>query len=348
MALLNSSTLVPSVPSSAARGRLLRRLAVLSLMLGAGCALVSALSRTPPYGFSHRVHAAEGLECADCHAGALQEDAPGMPVQSQCVLCHEEIDAKKPPERRIATLFDGQAFRAARPNHLAAEVVFSHKQHTAKQADCKACHAAIESDEFVGTRRTVTMTSCVDCHAEQGTANECATCHREQRLDRAPASHAFGWDRLHGRMFRGHDLATANQCSLCHQESACASCHQEQAPKNHNDYFRRRGHGLHARMDRQNCSACHRSDSCDSCHQESRPISHRGSFGAPLDTHCVSCHFPLATTDCATCHLDTPSHTLATALPPDHTAGMNCRQCHGLSAPMPHVDNGSECSRCHR
>jgi hypothetical protein len=35
-------------------------------------------------------------------------------------------------------------------------------------------------------------------------------------------------------------------------------------------------------------------------------------------------------------------------MPPGHTPGMNCRQCHGLTAPLPHADNGSECARCHR
>jgi hypothetical protein len=27
---------------------------------------------------------------------------------------------------------------------------------------------------------------------------------------------------------------------------------------------------------------------------------------------------------------------------------MNCRQCHGMTAPLPHVDKGDDCNACHR
>jgi hypothetical protein len=328
------------------RGRRWHVLAILSMALAAGCALV--FGGEPPFAFSHRLHVAEGLECADCHAGAQDTDQPGMPAQSQCALCHQDIDAKKPPERQIATLFDGAGYRAARANRLDAEVLFSHQKHVASAKECAACHTGIETNDVVEPHASITMSVCVACHTQQKAPNECASCHSEIRAERAPASHAFGWQRLHGLAYRAHNSATMDRCSLCHEESTCASCHLEVPPSNHNNYFRLRGHGVHARMDRQNCAACHRSDSCDACHADARPINHVGSWGSPVDTHCISCHFPLGSSDCATCHRDTPSHAEATTLPPDHTPGMNCRQCHGLSAPLPHVDNGSECTRCHR
>jgi hypothetical protein len=39
---------------------------------------------------------------------------------------------------------------------------------------------------------------------------------------------------------------------------------------------------------------------------------------------------------------------MATPLPPDHNAGMNCRMCHGNGQPLPHVDNGQQCTSCHQ
>jgi hypothetical protein len=313
----------------------------------AGCALIGVFS-DQPYAFGHRVHAKEGLECADCHASWESDDSPGMPMRGGCVLCHEEIDKTKPPERRIEVLFDGDVFKAKRVTALDDEIVFSHRQHATKPIECASCHGGIEENDVVDLAFAQRMSDCETCHVQQQVANECATCHRTLRTDVAPRSHDFQWTKLHGPTVRAHDRSTANDCSLCHQESTCASCHQSEPPENHGDYFRRRGHGLHARMDRQNCAACHRSDSCDACHRDTRPISHTGAFGGTISNHCVGCHLPLQSNECTTCHKGTPSHALATPKPADHNAGMNCRQCHGLGQSLPHADNGSDCNLCHR
>ena len=47
------------------------------------------------------------------------------------------------------------------------------------------------------------------------------------------------------------------------------------------------------------------------------------------------------------CHKDTRSHALAAPKPAWHTPAMNCRQCHGVSQPLPHVDKGDNCNLCH-
>ena len=312
----------------------------------AGCALFTTLEPGErPWGFRHAQHGAEaGLVCTNCHRGAEHEDAAGMPQQSQCQICHLKIDAEKPPERHAASLFEDGKFRRTPRQYLAGEILFSHQKH-APSTQCTACHVGIENDAPLQLMR---MSACVACHKEQSAANECATCHRDLRADRAPTSHAFGWQRSHGLVVRAHDTATVNDCSMCHQESGCSKCHREVPPANHDNYFRLRGHGLMARMDRQNCSACHRSDSCDACHRESRPITHAGSFGTPRNNHCISCHLPVTNTDCFTCHRSTPSHATAPPLPPTHNPAMNCRMCHGAGQPLNHADNGTECTTCHR
>lgn len=325
-------------------------LPALFALLGAaatGCALIRAFGGETPYAFSHRVHTKEGLECAECHAAWDSADAPGMPLRGGCVLCHEEIDAKKPPERRIGTLFDGDNFKTHRQSALAPEVVFSHKQHATKPVACNECHRGIEGNDVVDSSLALRMDDCESCHTRSKVANECATCHRTNRTDVAPSTHLFHWKRLHGTTVRAHDAATANDCAMCHQETTCRTCHTSEPPENHSDYFRLRGHGLSARMDRQNCAACHRSDSCDTCHQDTRPISHTGSFGGTVNNHCLGCHQPLASNECITCHKSSPSHDTAPPKPAGHAAGMNCRQCHGIGQPLPHADNGADCNMCH-
>lgn len=335
--------------TSSSTGR--TRVLALLLFLGVGgCVLIDAFAPGPkPLAFSHRIHVTgEGLDCVDCHRGAQSQDDPGMPVLKQCLLCHEELDAKKPEARRVTTLFDGKDFKAAHASRLGGEVRFSHQQHVAKGEECASCHAGIEENEVIDHRVAVTMDGCMACHATKGTSNECATCHREVRADAAPRTHAHHWLRIHGKVVRAEGTATVDRCTLCHESSSCASCHLEVPPANHDHYFRRRGHGVVARMNRETCSACHRADSCDSCHRETRPQNHVGSWGSTRNTHCGTCHFPLRADECAVCHKSTPSHSLAAPMPSWHAPGMNCRQCHGLTAPLPHVDKGDVCTACHR
>jgi hypothetical protein len=320
-------------------------LALLVAAAAAGCALFGIGASERPFVFPHGKHGKDaGLECSNCHRSVERADDPGMPQLSQCQICHQKLDAEKPPEKRAASLFDDGVYRRTPRATLADEVLFSHQRHVAKGTQCTACHD-LQADAPPPPMR---MNTCMACHTEQRTANECATCHKEVRKDKPPASHAFGWPRMHGATVRAHSKLTVDDCAMCHQESSCSTCHLAMPPENHNNYFRLRGHGVMARMDRMNCSTCHRSDSCDACHQQARPVTHRGSFGAPRDTHCTSCHLPLASTDCATCHRATPSHSTAPPMPPGHTPAMNCRQCHGHGAPLQHVDNGMECTSCHR
>jgi hypothetical protein len=315
----------------------------------AGCFLADVLApRAPGPVFGHRLHVEEqGLDCTDCHAGAEDSDEPGMPVPAQCALCHAEPDAEKPPEERIAALFADGAYAGRRASRLADEVLFSHRAHVEAGGDCAACHGAIEATERTTDAAAVPMDECTACHAALGVANDCATCHREIRTDRPPPSHAHDWLRVHGSVVRGGSRARADRCSECHGESSCADCHQTDAPPDHTNHFRRRGHALSAAFDRARCAACHEPDSCNRCHAEALPSTHRGSWSGTRSTHCLACHFPLRAEGCFTCHKSAEGHSLAPPQPANHFPGMDCRQCHGLTAPLPHADNGSDCTLCH-
>jgi hypothetical protein len=318
------------------------------IVCAAGCVWLSGLVGEVELAFSHSIHVVDQeLSCVNCHENVEMEDDPGMPTPDMCELCHIEIDAEKEPERAVETLFDEEVFRAAHVARLDGEVVFSHLQHTRAIEDCGACHTGIETNERVGAALTVDMATCTDCHAEQGVASECATCHTHLSLDTPPASHRHNWSARHGKVVRAHSEMTMDNCSMCHQESTCAECHMQEPPPNHSNTWRRQTHGIAAAMDRENCSTCHLPDACDRCHAETQPRSHVGSFGAPRSRHCLTCHFPLKNESCMVCHKDTQSHALAAPKPAWHTPAMNCRQCHGISQPLPHVDKGDNCNLCH-
>jgi hypothetical protein len=300
-------------------------------------------------GFSHRLHVEqEQLECIDCHLYYEDEEEPGMPRLKACMLCHEDIDADLPEARRASAFFVGNEFDAARVNALDDEVKFSHLQHVTDEEGCLDCHAEVAvSDGRVAPWMALDMQACVDCHEQGGYPADCIACHEVMTADTPPAGHDGAWDRQHGLRVRGNACPeqTVDRCEMCHSESSCVSCHKEEAPANHNNFWRRRAHGLTARMDRENCAACHETDYCDRCHTSAVPQSHNGLWGGTKNTHCLGCHISGPQNSCLMCHkAGAPSHSLAPPKPPGHNPASDCRACHLI---ITHVDDGGDCNQCH-
>lgn len=354
MAILDPNVRVGAESSRGRRiaGRASGLVAVALLFLAA--CMMGGGAKEKRFAFSHAAHGANlSLACTDCHASAEHAEDPGMPRAAQCGICHAELDAAKPEDRKVASLFGPDGFLAAHTRRQSDEIVFSHQNHAVRQAACQDCHADVASDEGTlqaGDDARMSMDRCIDCHvASTGPAlADCAACHVEIRADVAPPDHRADWKRFHGSVVRARSDLRSDQCAICHKPSECVDCHSVELPLNHTNYWRRRAHGLTASMDRASCATCHQEDSCLRCHQEVKPLSHTGGWGEPQDRHCLFCHEPVRSTTCGVCHPSTPSHATATALPPDHNPGMNCRMCHGNGQPLPHVDNGQSCVTCHR
>lgn len=334
------------------RGARLRALLGAAGLAVVGCAVLEGmLPRGDGRSFDHRVHVVdEGLDCNMCHIGAEDADRPGMPAQGLCQLCHDE-PASEDEVDPTAGLFDEEGSYAHTPfSALSDEVLFSHLSHVEAGIACADCHGDVNEDPRLDSSVGVSMAECVACHESSQAPNECATCHEYVSPDWAPPSHMHGWTTAHGSAALAEERMPAAQCSLCHKEDTCTSCHLQNPPRDHTNYWRRRGHGAIAALDRDSCATCHKRDSCNECHNQVRPISHVGQWGGRRSTHCVSCHIPsLREEGCYLCHQEgAPSHALATPLPGDHVPGMNCRQCHGQGVSLPHVDNGDACQACHK
>lgn len=315
------------------------------------CLSLQSPQRSEP-SFPHRVHVVDNkLACTFCHTGVRSSDNPGTPPPELCAQCHDRFDADKPPERRVKAFFDESSrYRKVAEAGIPADIRFSHRQHVADaNLDCTACHGDVGEQTEVPLGPLVKKRDCMDCHAEYGKANACSECHESIDETWTPKSHLHGWVEGHGELVRRGSELSADRCDLCHQDAtSCTACHQTMAPRNHDQTFRTRTHGLQASIDRSRCMTCHKQDSCTQCHETTRPRSHRGGFGDPQNRHCGSCHLPVQETGCAVCHQSTPSHDMATPLPPSHNAGMNCRMCHGNGQPLPHPDGGHACTSCHR
>jgi hypothetical protein len=321
-------------------------------LAAAGCAVFAWRTASDRPAFPHVLHGADlGLDCEICHTTATTGADAGRPPLDGCLLCHDAIDPDKAPARRAAALFDEVgAYLAAPLSRLDDEIRFAHDAHAAAGIGCAECHGDVAATEALSGSVRVTKDACLRCHAERQVSNDCQVCHTRMGRDVAPTTHVAGWRQHHGTPVRGHSGAIADRCEMCHQPSACTGCHATEEPRSHTHQFREVGHGLEAMVDRDRCSVCHTSSSCIQCHQETAPRSHRARWGAPRNEHCLGCHQGPAEGGCKTCHPGTPSHAMATPMPssPVHSPALNCRQCHGMGQALPHVDNGSECTQCHK
>ncbi len=142
-----------------------------------------------------------------------------------------------------------------------------------------------------------------------------------------PGSHRGNWPEFHGKASAAQGYSTGRPdraCLTCHERNDCMACHITIMPRDHNNFWRTRAHGLMAGANRERCSVCHQQDYCIRCHSETAPRSHTARWRTQ---HCTWCHFSsrLAPTDnCRICHTQA-QHISA---PHPVSAALNCLQCH--------------------
>jgi hypothetical protein len=307
---------------------------------------------SPP--FPHKRHVKdEDMECTACHKKDKTGNY-GMPNIKSCNKCHESIDEKKAPQKRVsAFLVDGQPVWS----HVTAfteDVKFSHQVHGEDKIQCATCHQGLENSKKVTSKLRLDMQACLECHAHQhvGQAvDNCAFCHTYIDKHWMPPNHERDWKFLHGRAAANAPKTGSDSCSLCHTQTTCTACHRVEQPRSHNNFWRERGHGLTAQVNRNACKTCHTDDYCIRCHQHVTPQSHTGNWD---NQHCLNCHLPLKNTPCLACHKNANSHAaLAPPLPNNkihqQATPNTCITCHAFGQNlMNHPNNGDNCLLCHK
>lgn len=193
-------------------------------------------------------------------------------------------------------------------------------------------------------------------HVDIDKDTKCIDCHDDIKTPKVkPKNHDLTWKHEHGNyMQQKYGYRGENVCYLCHTEATCTSCHQQEAPINHTEYWKLKGHAAMVGLNRSQCMACHTtSDFCERCHSTTKPLNHSAAWGRSANQHCYNCHYPLTSAGgekCQACHAGTPSHDL-TPQPPRNALHMNpgvdCRSS-GCHMPLRHPDNGMSCTACHR
>lgn len=325
---------------------------------------------------NHELHTNEGLDCTDCHE-VIGGERVGFVDHETCMLCHEipEESATAPAQFMQDTSCTKCHIRAdysVAPDRqmITSEMKFDHEVHVNAEVDCATCH---ENPDKPMPKTGILMAQCMQCHEKAGhaftgvagsglvaeafKANACQVCHKELTKETIP-THRHGrriahdkagvWKKAHG----GEAMLDRAYCAQCHtdEQDDCMKCHRVMKPDSHTVAWNRKIHGIQAQMNGQSCSVCHEEDSCVKCHKHTQPRSHRGSFTAPRNNHCVSCHVP-AENDCTVCH-ESIEHRSAIRTPHDAGGGYtgNCASCHpgGLAGAAPHHINSTlGCLACH-
>lgn len=160
---------------------------VLTLIGGAGWALFQTqVPPEQPIQFPHDRHVALGIQCLYCHPGAWKTASAGLPTQSKCWACHQQI-AKESPEldKLKEYVSSGQQIPWVPVAIMPDFVQFMHRPHIAAGLNCETCHGEISQMTVAEPQPGQNMGWCLNCHIERADENEalltkltdCTTCH---------------------------------------------------------------------------------------------------------------------------------------------------------------------------
>jgi hypothetical protein len=155
------------------------------LLLAAGLLLAACARAQPvaqPIQFSHKAHVEKGLPCDGCHQSVEKAAFAGMPTTETCMMCHQGAITDSPEEEKVRQ-YAGKDVQIpwGRVYEVAGHVYFSHRRHvTLGRIECVQCHGNVGESATPLTVAAVpiTMDRCVNCHLQNGAADDCNACHR--------------------------------------------------------------------------------------------------------------------------------------------------------------------------
>jgi nitrate/TMAO reductase-like tetraheme cytochrome c subunit len=186
-------------------------------------------------------------------------------------------------------------------------VQIKHAEHAERNKSCVSCHRYTAHAPTTGSRDSLMMLLCFDCHGLAKTAKapgRCDLCHLKG-VDLRPAFHKTGkWLTTHGPASK----VDREQCAMCHYQKFCDDCHGLQMPHPAGWAKGRKGHAVIAAKDRQVCAKCHKgnADLCTMCHHKGFDdrkgpwVKQHPAMASQTGTSfCFQCH---GSVFCARCH----------------------------------------------
>jgi hypothetical protein len=140
-----------------------------------------------PIQFPHNLHVGFGVQCLYCHPGAWKTTSAGLPTQTKCWGCHQQIPIKNEDQQKLAdAVANNEPIRWVPVFILPDFVYFNHRPHIAAGLNCETCHGEISRQTVAQPQSGVNMGWCLDCHRTRAADDailltkltDCGTCHR--------------------------------------------------------------------------------------------------------------------------------------------------------------------------
>ena len=164
-------------------------LVIVGALLIAGMIWGIHLTQIPPsqpIQFPHSMHVSLGIQCLYCHPGALRGPSPGLPTESKCWGCHQQITVRNSEIDKLVSYVKADKRIQWVPVALLPDFVyFSHRPHIAAGLNCEDCHGEI-SQMTVAVPQKMNMGWCLNCHKSRfkddpvmlTKLTDCVTCHK--------------------------------------------------------------------------------------------------------------------------------------------------------------------------
>ena len=139
-----------------------------------------------PIQFPHSLHVGLGIQCLYCHPGALRGPSPGLPTESKCWGCHQQIAVQGPELTKLATYVqNSQPINWVPVAQVPDFVHFVHSPHIAAALNCETCHGDVTKLTVYQNPQLMNMGWCLNCHKQKAQWNpvlytkltDCGTCH---------------------------------------------------------------------------------------------------------------------------------------------------------------------------
>lgn len=140
-----------------------------------------------PIQFNHKLHLGFGVQCLYCHPGAWKGASAGLPTETKCWGCHQQIPIKNSDQQTLANaVYKNEPIRWVPVFILPDFVYFNHRPHIAYGLNCETCHGELSRMTVAEAPKNLNMGWCLHCHRTRAADDEvlltrltdCATCHR--------------------------------------------------------------------------------------------------------------------------------------------------------------------------
>jgi hypothetical protein len=162
-------------------------IALLALVSGVGWGIYQTQQPPEqPIQFPHQLHVGLGIQCLYCHPGALRGPSPGLPTETKCWGCHQQIPVNGTELTKLEQYVKNDRPIPWVPVALVPDFVhFVHRPHIAAGLNCETCHGDMSKVTVARNPQTMNMGWCLNCHRQTSQGNpalltkltDCGTCH---------------------------------------------------------------------------------------------------------------------------------------------------------------------------